>query len=245
MEVQNIDRQEPSSSDETEDLTRYEEQVPYSEDGDSEDALYIGELFSRNRIVGFYENEESIEEQPSFSEYSIEEIEECLSPYFRFFSREELDLIYMNFIGGKTQVDLTRLFNKTQPAICSDSSRIRREIGIIKNILGFSEEVLAFLMDENVRISKQYRSVLLAFFYSGSIIKTAQIIGINSMLCRARIEKAVESLGNMGYDRIYGYFQYILENLNKLKKDVSEELADKTPCRRDYASGYLSQEFSF
>ena len=65
------------------------------------------------------------------------------------------------------------------------------------------------------------------------------------MLCRSRIERAVETVRNMGYEKIYGYFQYILDNLNKIKKDVVEELTEKAPCRRDYASGHLSQEFDF
>ena len=239
MEVQDIDKHDDEEYVET---AIYEEQEPYS---DEDDAEYVNKMFSKNRVVGFYENEEELEIQPSFSDYSIDEIEMYLSPYFRYFSKEELDLIYMNFIGGKTQVDLTKLFNKTQPAICSDSSRIRKEIGIIKNILGFSKEVMDFLTDESIRISNQHRSVLLAFFYSCSIIKTSQIIGINSMLCRSRIEKAIEIVRNMGYEKIYDYFQYILENLNKIKKDVAEELVEKPPCKRDYASGHLSQEFDF
>ena len=87
--------------------------------------------------------------------------------------------------------------------------------------------------------------ILTVFFYSTSITKTAQLLGITPMLCRARVEKAVERLKGLGHDSIYSYFQYILENLNKVKKEVSAGFAVRAPANRDYPSGRVAQTLPF
>ena len=213
----------------------------------ADDREYIKELFGNDHIVGYYADEERLESLPSADSYTCDEIENYLKGYLRFFSREELDLIYMNFIGGKTQVDLQEFFRKTQPAICSDSNRIKETIGMVKVLNRSVEKVLDFLCDDNNWLSYADRNVLLVFFYTASIARTAQVIGINAMLCRSRIETAIGGLRGKGkkYEEIHDYFQYILKNLNRLKKEVSESAVTERPAKYDYPSGYLSQEFDF
>ena len=217
------------------------------EDMSADDREYIRELFGNDRIVGYYANEEKMESLPSADNYTCDEIENYLKGYFRFFNNEELDLIYMNFIGGKTQVDLQEFFRKTQPAICSDSNRIKETIGLVKVLAKGVDEVMDFLSDDSNWISYIDRNILMVFFYTTSITRTAQVIGINAMLCRSRIESAVNTLRARGgkYEKIYNYFQYILKNLNRLKKEVSEGAASKKIAKYDYPSGHLSQEFDF
>ncbi len=209
--------------------------------GEEEDFSFLG----RNDIVGFYQNEEHSEVGFSTDSWSIDEIEICLKDYFRFFSKEEKDFIYLNFLLGKSQVELAEFFGKTQPALCNDSNRIKREIKIAKKLKNLSQKVLDFLLQEKTGLNHFTRDILLVFFYSMSVTKVAKIMGLNSMLCRARIKSAVKSLKELGYDEIYDYFQYILENLNKIKRNVSSELENKAVSKLDYTDGHLSQEFNF
>ena len=202
----------------------------------------VEELFQNNRIVGFYENEDSIEELPSFTESSIEEIEYVLRDVFRYFSAEELDFIYLNLILGKSQTELTEIFNKTQPALCCDSNRIKEEIGVVRKMREAREEVLDFLSQERTGLNYMERNVLIAFFYSLSITKSAYILQINAMLCRARIEATIKKLQALGYEKMFNYFRYVLEHLNKLKTNVSEKLKNKESSKWDYTSGYVSTE---
>ena len=225
--------------------TEYEEEpraIEEVEDSSLVTAEEIEELFQNNRIVGFYENEESIEELPSFSESSIEEIEYILKDVLRYFSPEELDFIFLNLILGKSQTELTEIFEKTQPALCCDSSRIKEEIGVIRKMRAAREEVLEFLSTDGTGLSYMERNVLLVFFFSLSITKSAYILRINAMLCRSRIEATVKKLSALGYDKMFGYFNYVLEHLNKLKSNVSDKLKSETAGKWDYSSGYVSQQ---
>lgn len=198
------------------------------------------------RIVsGLYANEIEIEYGYSSDAFSPEEIEDCLQSYFRFFSKSDLDMIYMNFIGDKTQVDLQNIFHKTQPAISCTADRIKEQILIIVKMQKVIDEFLEFITDTSIPFSYRDRNILLVFFYSTSIIKTAQIIGINPMVCRARINSAMEHLKNVDNLKLYNFFEFILENLNKVKKDVGESLVERKPSKYDYSSGHLSQELPF
>lgn len=206
----------------------------------------INEVMGRNDVVGFYQDEEHAESSGfSMDSWGIEEIESRLKDYFKFFSKEERDFIYLNFLLGKTQVELAEFFNKTQPALCNDSNRIKKEIGIVKKLKNLSEKVLEFLTTDGTGLNYFTRDILLVFFYSMSVTKVAKIMGLNSMLCRSRIEAAIKQLKDLGHDEIYDYFQYILENLNKIKRNVSDELSNQKISKLDYTDGHLSQEFNF
>ena len=205
----------------------------------------IDEIVNERIVSGLYANEIEIEQGYSSDSFSPEEIEECLQNYLRFFSKSDLDMIYMNFIGDKTQVDLQHIFHKTQPAISCTADRIKEQITIITKMQKVIDEFLEFITDEEVPFSYRDRNILLVFFYSTSIIKTAQIIGINPMVCRARINSAMEHLKKIENMKLYEFFEFLLENLNKVKKEVEENLIERKPSKYDYSSGHLSQELPF
>lgn len=231
-----FDIEESSESD------SWEDSDTSTEEGFSE---FVHEVFGRNDIVGYYADEEHSETLYDHVDYSIEEIVECLRKYLRYFTLEERDIIYMNLIAGKAQVDIAPLFGKTQPAVCNDVKRIKDEISLIRSVQGANEEVLEFLMKDGNGLSYMYRDVLLTFFYSMSITKTAQIIGINAMLCRTRIESALKKVHELGQEKVEGYFQTILKEMNKIKKELSDDIAKKPVAKWDYTSGYVSQSFNF
>lgn len=232
------------SSEKEEVPQRYIEDVEDSEEGCDDDS-YVSSLFRNNNIVGFYKDEEHPDQGYSIDGYEPDEIEEYLHDYLKFYSKEERDFILLNFVMGKSQVELMEIFRKTQPALCNDSNRIKKEIKVIMNIKDFSEEILKFLLSNDNGLNYFSRDVLVVFFYSMSVTKTSKILGVNPMLCRARIEKSIEGLKKAGHIKIYNYFQYILENLNKIKRAVSEEFGDKKTSRMDYSDGHLLQEFNF
>lgn len=242
MEIPEIVMEEPelfeshntSLQDEIEDL--------FSEQSETEE---IESIINENIVAGIYENELQLEPLCSSDGWSPIEIEEHLESYFRFFSKSDMDLIYMYFIGTKTQVDLQNIFHKTQPAISCTVDRIQRQIGTIVKIQSMMDEFIYFISDPKVKLSYRDRDILLVFFYSTSIVKTSQIIGISHMVCRARIDEAMKAVKETGNKMIYDYFQYILNNLNKVKKDVSEEVIIEKIGKHDYPSGHVSQELPF
>lgn len=215
------------------------------EDYSDDDERYVHSLCSKT-VAGYYKDEEELDFGYSLSGWEIDDIEETLKDYLKFFSKEERDFIYLNIILGKSQVELAEFFGKTQPALCNDSNRIKKEIKIIMNLKDQSQKVLQFLIKDGTGLNYFTREILLVFYNSMSVTKTARIMGLNSMLCRARIEEAIEKLKELGWDEIYSYFQYILENLNKIKRNVSDELtSSQTVSKCDYTDGHLLQEFDF
>lgn len=220
-------------------------QIRWEDVEETSDNEYVHSLFEKNNIVGFYKDEQPIEQGFSTDGYDIDEIERYLSEYLRFYSKEERDFIYLNFLLGKSQVELMEIFKKTQPALCNDSNRIKRESGIVKKLKGCSREVTEFLSKDNQKLNYFTKKVLLIFFYSMSVTKTSKILGLNPMLCRARIESSIETLKEIGENKIYSYFQYILENLNKLKRTVSKDLFKSKLSKSDYSDGNKLQEFDF
>ena len=237
--------QEPELFSEGQDQTSIEIAEMFSGWNNCGESEEIDELINSNVVAGMYENEIELEPLCTADNFTPVEIEEHLESYFRFFSKADMDLIYMNFIGDKTQIDLQKIFNKTQPAISCTSDRIKEQIAIIVKIQSVIDEFIYFITDPKVKLSYRDKNILTVFFYSTSIVKTAKIIGINPMICRVRIDNAMESVKQLGYDKVYDYFVYILENLNKVKKDVSDDLAAKKPGKYDYSSGHISQELPF
>ncbi len=205
----------------------------------------IESLLNENIVAGVYENEYQIEPMYSTSSWSPAEIEEHLDSYFRFFSKSDMDLIYMHFIGDKTQVDLQNIFHKTQPAISCTVDRIQRQVEIVVRMQRMMDEFIRFISDPAIRINYRDRDILLVFFYTTSIIRTSQIIGISHTVCRTRIDEAVKTVKEAGYTRIYGHLKYILDNLNKVKKNLSDEVIIDKPGKYDYPSGHVSQELPF
>lgn len=210
---------------------------------DEENDIYS--IVNNKIVCGLYENEIELEDLNSADSFSPAEIDEQLESYFRFFSKSDMDLIYMNFIGGKTQIDLQKIFHKTQPAISCTSDRIKEQIGVIVKIQNVIDEFIEFITDPKIKMTNRDRNILLVFFYSTSIVKTAQTIGINPMICRTRIDSAMSNLVKQGHENIYNHFKYILENLNKVKKDLSGDITSKKPGKYDYSSGHVSQELPF
>lgn len=202
---------------------------------------YDRSLFKEYVEAGYYVAEPLVEVVPSVADYAIEDIAESLEPYFRFFTKEDLDIIYLNFMGRKTQVDLQAFFGKSQPAICSGSYRIREAAKVVARLAAVADDFIEFLRDPELRLDYRDRNILTVFFYSTSITKTAQLVGITPMLCRARVDKAICRLKERGYDKIYGYFRYILEHLNKIKKEVAADFAGRRLANRDYPTGRVAQ----
>lgn len=212
--------------------------LPHEEDD-------VSELFERNDIVGFYSDEVHEEQLNSCKGIGVEVIEESVGKYFRFFNNSERDLIYMSMICGKTQADVAAIFNKTQPAMCVDAIKIRDEITIARNVLESMDEVHDYLLEKDAVLTRNERNALIVFSYAFSITNTSRIMGLNPMLCRARIRQAIAKLNSSAPEKISVYFNSMLSNLNALRRRVPPTLKARKMSRQDYASGNMSRELDF
>lgn len=166
--------------------------------------------------------EEICESSLDVSNYSKIELQEHLDDYFRFFGKEDMDIVYLYFLSEKRQFDLSEIFEKTQPAISYDVNRLRKQIDFIMYIVSVFDETIDFLSDKNNGLTPKESELLTVFFFSTSFTKTSKITGIQQVTVRCQINRIIENLQKNGNDKIFEVFNYINSNLNKVKKTVEK-----------------------
>jgi predicted transcriptional regulator len=193
------------------------------EDG-YEDIYDIGDEIPQGKIVhGFLENELEWEYKSDRSSFSNYELCEHLDSHFRLFGKKDMDIILLYFLSKKRQDELMQILEKTQPAISYDVSRIRKQIEYVMRVVEFIDEFIVFIVDENIELNTHEKELLTVFFYSTSIIKTSKILNQNHITCRTHINNTINKLKDLGYIEQYEFFSYMLNNLNKIKKQIFVE----------------------
>lgn len=192
---------------------------------DGYEGIYdMGDEIPQGKIVhGFLENELEWEYQSDRSSFSNYELCEHLDSHFRLFGKKDMDIILLYFLSKKRQDELMQILEKTQPAISYDVSRIRKQIEYVMRVVEFIDEFIVFIVDENIELNTHEKELLTVFFYSTSIIKTSKILNQNHITCRTHINNTINKLKDLGYNEQYEFFSYMLNNLNKIKKQISVE----------------------
>lgn len=192
---------------------------------DGYEGIYdMGDEIPQGKIVhGFLENELEWEYQSDRSSFSNYELCEHLDSHFRLFGKKDMDIILLYFLSKKRQDELMQILEKTQPAISYDVSRIRKQIEYVMRVVEFIDEFIVFIVDENTELNTHEKELLTVFFYSTSIIKTSKILNQNHITCRTHINNTINKLKDLGYIEQYEFFSYMLNNLNKIKKQISIE----------------------
>lgn len=197
--------------------------MSYDEYNDYEEIEEFSDIPSGKIVHGFLENEEEWDTgYGDRSAYSNYELCEHLDMHFRFFGKKDMDIIYLYFLSKKRQDEIMLLLEKTQPAISYDVTRIKKQIEFVMKIVSFIDDFILFIVDEKTKLTVHEKELLLVFFYSTSIIKTSKILNQNHITCRTHINNTVDKLKELGYIEQYDFFSYILNNLNKIKKQISE-----------------------
>lgn len=177
-------------------------------------------------VSGFLENEESLQELNDRSGYSNFEISQHLDMYFRFFGAKDMDIVYLYFLSQKKQDEIMRILGKTQPAISYDVTRIKKQMQFVTVFVSFIDDFVFFICDNECKLTTDEKELLTVFFFSTSIVKTARILGKNHITCRTHLLNAVEKLKEYEYNDQYQFFKFMLNNLNKIKKQISENIEE-------------------
>ena len=177
-------------------------------------------------VVGYYEDEERLEQMPDRSDYSNWEVNEWLWDYFRFFGAKDMDIIYLCFLLRKKQEDVMAILRKSQPAVSYDVSRIGRQIEFVTKMNSCIDDFIVYVTDPGNGMSTRDREILTVFFYTTSIVKTARVLKLKNVTCRSRISTIVNHIKMSGRNDIYEIFQYIMTNLNNVKKKVDKTSID-------------------
>lgn len=173
-------------------------------------------------VVGYYENEECISALPDRSEYNNWEVNENLWNYFRFLGKKDMDIVYLCFLLKKKQEEVMTILKKTQPAVSYDVTRIKSQMDFIAKLNMSIDDFIEFIVDTNNGLNTYDKEMLVVFFYTTSIVKTARLLKLKNVTCRSHINTIINHLYQMGNNDMYVLFKYIMNNLNSVKKYVKK-----------------------
>lgn len=175
-------------------------------------------------VNGYLEDEVEIIELSDSSAFSNCDICEHLGSYFHFFGSRDMDIIFLYFLSKKRQEELVDILEKTQPAISYDVNRIRHQIDFVVKMVSFVDAFVFFIVDENNGLTTREKEILIALFFSNSLLKTSKILGMNNITCRSHIFLTIRKLKQLGYIEQHDFFLFIFSNLNKVKKNLEEDV---------------------
>lgn len=183
-------------------------------------------IIQNHCVAGYFENEIQIQPQNDRQDYTNYEVNQCLGNYFRFFSKKDMDIVYLYFLSKKKQEDIMKILKKTQPAVSYDVKRIKNQINFVVRFVSMIDDFIMFITDPQNDMKTYDKQMLVLFFYSTSIVKTARLMGINNITCRSHLNTIVNKLLSNGHTDMYDLFKYIMSNLNNIKKYVPSEKED-------------------
>lgn len=172
-------------------------------------------------VTGIFENEIELQQSYDRENYSNWQINEYLDSYFRFFGKKDMDIIYLYFISRKKQEQIVQILEKTQPAVSYNVTKIKEQINFVTKLMLSLDDFIMFIVDPDNKMKTYDKQMLVLFFYTTSISKTACLLGINNITCRSHLYTIVNRLLSQGYNDMYNIFKYILQNLNNIKKHVN------------------------
>lgn len=187
--------------------------------------MFVSDIDLENfQIEDYLELDTSLD----LTSYTNFEIQDHLDDYFRFFGSADMDIIYMYFISNKKQNELSNFFNKTQPAISYDVTRLKKQVEFVMYIVSVFDCVIDFLSSKDTGLSTYEIDLLTIFFFTTSFIKTSKVINSQQVTVRCQINRTIEKIKENGYPEIYKIFQKINCNLNKVKKNLEDDLQKNT-----------------
>lgn len=174
-------------------------------------------------VAGYLENELQLQPGYNRDDYTNWQVNEYLDTYFRFFGKKDMDIVYLYFISRKKQEQIMEILGKTQPAVSYDVTRIKEQINFVVKLLYCLDDFIMFIVNPENKMKTYDKQMLVLFFYTTSISKTARLLGINNITCRSHLWTIVNRLLSQGHNDIYNMFKYIMGNLNKIKKYVDAQ----------------------
>lgn len=152
--------------------------------------------------------------------YNTDEKFDMVKNVVRFLNIKDRDMVYMSFLAGKRQVDVAEILRKTQPAICYNIKRIKKQIAYVQQFLSNVGFLLAYMAQDTQLTAKQC-DLMLLLLYSSSVTRAADIYGIHQITCRNALDKIWKRIEYDAPD-IIEMFDSVVIRFNKIKNRLLE-----------------------
>lgn len=141
-------------------------------------------------------------------------------PIFTFLNDKDVDILYLIFVSGKRQMDVTRILKRTQSSLAYDLKRIRRRLKFIHYLHEVFDIFLDFVRRERESdcFTSEELGILTLMFYTSSYSLTARVIGSTPTRVRNTYVKCIRRMEERDMWDAYEIFTVIQANLNVVKR---------------------------
>jgi hypothetical protein len=145
-------------------------------------------------------------------------------PIFTFLNDKDVDILYLIFVTGKRQMDVTRILNRTQSSLAYDIKRIRRRLRFIHYLQEVFDIFLDFVRRErdNDCFTPNELEILTLMFYTSSFTHTARVVKTTPVRVRQTYTKCIRRMEERDMWDAYEIFTVIRSNLNIVKRVYPE-----------------------
>jgi hypothetical protein len=140
-----------------------------------------------------------------------------LSEIFNFLNNKDKDILYLIFVSGKTQTDLVKILNRSQPSLSYDIKRIKDRIRFICFLHSQFSFFLEWINDEDNKLSPEEVMVLTLMYYTTSFSQSSRVSGLKPTRIRYVFDKALKKLKKIE-PKIHGLFMVIRGSLNVVRR---------------------------
>ena len=141
-------------------------------------------------------------------------------PIFTFLNDKDIDILYLIFVSGKRQMDVTRILGRTQSSLAYDIKRIRRRLRFIHYLQEVFDIFLDFVRRERDGscFTPMEMEILTLMFYTSSFTLTARVVKTTPVRVRQTYTKCLRRMEERDMWAAYEIFTVIHSNLNIVKR---------------------------
>jgi len=140
-----------------------------------------------------------------------------LSEIFNFLNNKDKDILYLIFVSGKTQTDLVKLLNRSQPSLSYDIKRIKDRVRFICFLHSQFSFFLDWIESEDNILSPEEIMVLTLMYYTTSFSQSSRMSNLKPTRIRYVFDKALKKV-KIQAPEIHILFMVIRSSLNVVRR---------------------------
>jgi len=138
---------------------------------------------------------------------------------FNFLNNKDKDILLLIFMGNKTQTDLVKILNRSQPSLSYDIKRIKKRIKFIVYIHSMFKRFTKWLEEvaELQVLTEEEVMVFTLIYFTSSFSQSNLVCKLKPTRIRYVFDRALTKIETIDAE-IYNMFVFIRNNLNTIKR---------------------------